>query len=310
MKLYIIRHAEPDYEHHTITERGKKEAAALGKRYNASDFDEIYCSPLERAQMTCKAVTKGKGKVHTVEWLRELNHYHAVLKNGKKQTCWDFKPEYILKHPELLEEKASERIVDLAFNQAIKRNEEREKTVKNGKIGGKPLVTCVHKANVLKTTDGLFKKAFYDVAANYPNINTNDYYIDATAMYLLTKPQEFDVIVTTNLFGDILSDESAGLVGGLGLVPSGNIGDKHGLFEPVHGSAPDIASKNISNPIAMTLSVAMMLEYLDEIYLANKVKLATEKVLEKGKVLTPDLGGNAKTMDVANEIIKEIKLLN
>ena len=103
MKLYIIRHAEPDYEHHTITERGKKEAAALGKRYNASDFDEIYCSPLERAQMTCKAVTKGKGKVHTVEWLRELNHYHAVLKNGKKQTCWDFKPEYILKHPTLLQ---------------------------------------------------------------------------------------------------------------------------------------------------------------------------------------------------------------
>lgn len=210
----------------------------------------------------------------------------------------------------IITKKASERIVDLAFNQAIKRNEERKKSVKNRKIEGKPLVTCVHKANVLKTTDGLFKKAFYDVAANYPNINTNDYYIDATAMYLLTKPQEFDVIVTTNLFGDILSDESAGLVGGLGLAPSGNIGDKHGLFEPVHGSAPDIASKNISNPLAMTLSVAMMLEYLDEIYLANKVRLATEKVLEKGKVLTPDLGGNAKTMDVANEIIKEIKLLN
>ena len=103
MKLYIIRHAEPDYEHHTITERGKKEAAALGKRYNASDFDEIYCSPLERAQMTCAAVVKGKGKVHTVEWLRELNHYHAVLKGGKKQTCWDFKPEYINKHPTLLQ---------------------------------------------------------------------------------------------------------------------------------------------------------------------------------------------------------------
>lgn len=204
----------------------------------------------------------------------------------------------------IITKKASERIADLAFKLATIRNEERKIAIK-----GKPLVTCVHKANVLKITDGLFKKSFYNVANNYPNINTNDYFVDATAMYLLTKPQEFDVIVTTNLFGDILSDESAGLVGGLGLAPSGNIGDKHGLFEPVHGSAPDIAGKNISNPIAMTLSVAMMLEYLNETYLANKVRLATEKVLEKGKVLTPDLGGNAKTMDVANEIIKEINLL-
>ncbi len=103
MKLYIIRHAEPDYEHHTITERGKKEAAALGKRYNASDFDEIYCSPLERAQLTCQAVVKGKKKVHTVDWLRELNHYHAVLEGGEKQVCWDFKPSYIQKHPIILQ---------------------------------------------------------------------------------------------------------------------------------------------------------------------------------------------------------------
>ena len=204
----------------------------------------------------------------------------------------------------IITKKASERIADLAFKLAIIRNKEREKAIE-----GKPLVTCVHKANVLKITDGLFKKSFYNIANNYPNINTNDYFVDATAMYLLTKPQEFDVIVTTNLFGDILSDESAGLVGGLGLIPSGNVGAKHGLFEPVHGSAPDIAGKNISNPIAMTLSIVIMLEYLNESYLANKVRLATEKVLEKGKVLTPDLGGNAKTMDVANEIIKEIKLL-
>lgn len=102
MKLYIVRHAEPDYEHHTITEAGKKEAAALGKRYNASDFDEIYCSPLERAQLTCQAVVKGKKKVNTVEWLRELNHHHAILVDGEKQVCWDFKPKYIQKHPMLL----------------------------------------------------------------------------------------------------------------------------------------------------------------------------------------------------------------
>lgn len=162
---------------------------------------------------------------------------------------------------------------------------------------------------MLKKTDGVFKESFYKVAKDYPNIKTNDYYVDATAMYLLTKPQEFDVIVTSNLFGDILSDASAGLVGGLGLAPSGNIGDEHGIFEPVHGSAPDIAGNNISNPIAMLLSVSMMLEYLNEDYWADKVRTACENVLEKGKVKTPDLGGNDKTMDVANEVIKEIKNL-
>ena len=196
----------------------------------------------------------------------------------------------------VISRKASERISRLAFNQAIKLEKES--------------VTCVHKANVLKKTDGIFKDSFYKVSEEFPNIKTNDYYVDATAMYLLTKPQEFDVIVTSNLFGDILSDASAGLVGGLGLAPSGNIGDKHGIFEPVHGSAPDIAGENISNPIAMLLSVSMMLEYLDEDYLANKVKIACENVLEKGKVLTPDLGGSSKTMDVANEVIKEINNLN
>lgn len=193
----------------------------------------------------------------------------------------------------VITKKASERISKLAFEEAIKL--------------GKESVTCVHKANVLKKTDGVFKESFYRIAKDYPNIRTNDYYVDATAMYLLTKPQEFDVIVTSNLFGDILSDASAGLVGGLGLAPSGNIGDNHGIFEPVHGSAPDIAGNNISNPIAMLLSVSMMLEYLNEDYWAEKVKVACENVLEKGKVKTPDLGGNNKTMDVANEVIKEIK---
>ena len=191
--------------------------------------------------------------------------------------------------------KASERISRLAFEQAIKLNKES--------------VTCVHKANVLKKTDGVFKESFFKVANDYPNIKTNDYYVDATAMYLLTKPQEFDVIVTSNLFGDILSDASAGLVGGLGLAPSGNIGDEHGLFEPVHGSAPDIAGRNISNPIAMILSVSMMLEYLNEDYWAEKVQIACENVLEKGKVKTPDLCGTDKTMDIAKEVIKEIENL-
>jgi methanogen homoisocitrate dehydrogenase len=193
----------------------------------------------------------------------------------------------------IISEKASEKIISFAFKKALENNREK--------------VTCVHKANVLKKTDGLFKEIFYKISNNYPKIIAEDYYVDAMAMYLIQKPHEFDYIVTTNLFGDILSDEAAGLVGGLGLAPSGNIGDKYGLFEPVHGSAPDIAGKNISNPIAMILSSAMMLDFLNEKYHANKIRIAVENVLKKKKVMTPDLGGSSKTMDMANAVIDELK---
>ncbi len=189
--------------------------------------------------------------------------------------------------------KASKKISDMAFKLAERRNKLNK-------------VTCVHKSNVLRKTDGVFRDCFYDVSKKYPEIATEDLYVDATAMYLITNPLDFDVIVSTNLFGDILSDESAGLVGGLGLAPSGNIGDKHGLFEPVHGSAPDIAGKNIANPCSMILSVAMMLEYLDENATATMIKNAVRKVVEEGKVLTPDLGGSAKTIEMTEEIIREL----
>lgn len=187
---------------------------------------------------------------------------------------------------------ASERISKAAFNLCIKR--------------GQSKVTCVHKSNVLKKTDGVFKESFYKVAKEYPQIQTEDYYVDAMAMYLLTQPQNFDVIVSTNLFGDILSDESAGLVGGLGLAPSGNIGDHNGLFEPVHGSAPDISGKNMANPCSMILSAAMMLDYLEEWEISNNIKNAVEKVIADCKIRTPDLGGNATTMDVTKAIVKEL----
>lgn len=188
--------------------------------------------------------------------------------------------------------KASERISKAAFNLCIKRGQEK--------------VTCVHKSNVLKKTDGVFKESFYKVAEQYPQIKTEDYYVDAMAMYLITQPQNFDVIVSTNLFGDIISDESAGLVGGLGLAPSGNIGDHNGLFEPVHGSAPDIAGKNIANPCSMILSASMMLDYLGEWEISNNIKEAVEKVIADCKIRTPDLGGNACTMDVTKAIVKEL----
>lgn len=185
---------------------------------------------------------------------------------------------------------AEERIIDYAFQYA--------------KDNGKSKVTGVHKANVLKKSDGLFKKIFYEVGDKYPDIEKEDFYVDATAMYLITRPESFEVIVTTNLFGDILSDEGAGLVGGLGLIPSANIGYDGALFEPVHGSAPDIAGKGIANPIAMMLSAVMMLRYLGENESGERLDNAILTLLSEGKVLTGDLGGSATTTDVANEIIK------
>jgi len=185
---------------------------------------------------------------------------------------------------------AEERIIDYAFQYA--------------KDNGKSKVTGVHKANVLKKSDGLFKEIFYEVGEQYPDIEKEDFYVDATAMYLITQPESFEVIVTTNLFGDILSDEGAGLVGGLGLIPSANIGNDGALFEPVHGSAPDIAGKGIANPIAMMLSAVMMLRYLGENESADRLDNAILTLLSEGKVLTGDLGGNATTKEVADEIIK------
>jgi isopropylmalate/isohomocitrate dehydrogenase-like protein len=194
----------------------------------------------------------------------------------------------------IITREAESRICDYAFKYALKH--------------GKSKVTGVHKANVLKKTDGLFKKVFYETAKNYEKqgIVAEDYYIDATAMYLITKPESFDVIVTTNLFGDILSDEGAGLVGGLGLIPSANIGENSALFEPVHGSAPDIAGKGIANPSAMILSAVMMLNYLGETEKAKRLDNALLKVLEKGTDVTEDLGGTSSTIEMANAIKSEL----
>lgn len=188
----------------------------------------------------------------------------------------------------IITREAEKRIIDYAFNYAVENN--------------KSKVTAVHKANVLKKSDGLFKEIFYEVAGDYPDIATEDFYVDATAMYLITQPESFEVIVTTNLFGDILSDEGAGLVGGLGLIPSANIGEDAALFEPVHGSAPDIAGKGIANPIAMMLSSIMMLRYIGESEAADKFDKAILKVLTDANILTGDLGGNASTMEVAEAV--------
>lgn len=193
---------------------------------------------------------------------------------------------------------ASERIARAALELARQRAAGRESD-------SKPLVTIVHKANVLKETDGLFRECARAVAADYPDVATNELLVDAMAMRLIKDPESFDVIVTTNLFGDILSDEAAALVGGLGVAPSGNIGDTNAVYEPVHGSAPDIAGKGIANPVGAILSSAMMLERLGHADAANRIQSAVESTLAAG-ILTADLGGVATTELVTGAIIDRL----
>ena len=188
----------------------------------------------------------------------------------------------------------SDRIVRAAFEFARKNNRKK--------------VTIVHKANIMKYTSGLFLDVGREVAKEFPEIECNDRIIDNMAMQLVTRPQQFDIIVTTNLFGDILSDLCSGLVGGLGLAPGANIGYDAAIFEAVHGSATDIAGKNIANPSAMILAGAMMLEYLNEEKAALKIRTALGSVLEEGKVLTKDLSPqhSVGTREFAEAVLKRL----
>ncbi|HHX64945.1 MAG TPA: isocitrate/isopropylmalate dehydrogenase family protein [Chloroflexi bacterium] len=163
-------------------------------------------------------------------------------------------------------------------------------------------VTVVHKANVLRATCGLFRTVALEVAAEHSDVQVDELLVDTAAMRLITSPETFDVLVTTNLFGDILSDEAAALVGGLGLAPSGNIGEDTALFEPVHGSAPDIAGRGIANPAATFLAVAMMLDHLGQNEIASRVRTRVEATLREG-ILTPDLGGTATTEEVTRAVV-------
>ena len=164
-------------------------------------------------------------------------------------------------------------------------------------------LTIVHKANVLPETCGLFRQTAIEVARSYPDLDIDEMLVDAMALQLVTHPERFDVIVTTNLFGDILSDEAAGLVGGLGLAPSANVGVARSpaLFEPVHGSAPDIAGLGIANPIAAFLAVAMMLDHFGAVEEARRVRSAVELVISRGPH-TPDLGGSGTTTEITDVV--------
>lgn len=170
---------------------------------------------------------------------------------------------------------------------------------------GRKRITAVHKANIMKLTDGMFLEEFYKAAKEYPNLQCDDIIVDNCCMQLVIKPEQFDVIVTENLYGDIISDLCAGLVGGLGMAASANIGATCAVFEAVHGSAPDIAGKGIANPTALLFSALMMLRYLGESDKADRILNAVLDICQEGKVLTGDLGGKATTEEYKAEVIRK-----
>jgi isocitrate dehydrogenase (NAD+) len=193
----------------------------------------------------------------------------------------------------IITEKASTRIARYAFELCRRQNRKK--------------VTGVHKANIMKLSDGLFLECIRKVRRDFPEIEYNEMIVDNTAMQLVLNPHQFDVLLSENLYGDIISDLAAGLIGGLGLAPSGNIGEQAAVFEAVHGSAPDIAGKNIANPTALLLSSLLMLQHLGEVEIAGKIFKALTTVLTEKGTKTPDLGGTATTQSFAQAIIDELR---
>lgn len=192
----------------------------------------------------------------------------------------------------IITRKASERIIRDAFQYAVD--------------NGRKKVTCVHKANILKMSDGLFLSIFKEIAKEFPQIEADDKIVDNVCMQLVMRPETFDVMVMPNLYGDIVSDLTSGLIGGLGLLPSCNLGTEYAMFEAVHGSAPDIAGKHVANPTAILWSACMMLEHLGEIECAANIRQAVDAVLKEADVLTPDLHGNASTEAYRDAIIAHL----
>jgi isocitrate dehydrogenase (NAD+) len=192
----------------------------------------------------------------------------------------------------IITRKASLRIAEAAFKYAV--------TNKRKKV------TAVHKANIMKLADGLFLECTREIAGNYPQISYEEVIVDNMCMQLVIRPEQYDVLLAPNLYGDIISDLCAGLAGGLGVVPGANIGVDCAIFEAVHGTAPDIAGKNIANPVAMLLSSLMLLEHIGETEIATRIRRAIETTIAKGKTVTPDLGGTASTTTMTKAIISAL----
>jgi isocitrate dehydrogenase (NAD+) len=192
----------------------------------------------------------------------------------------------------IITEAASTRVAKFSFEYARKHKRQR--------------VTVVHKANIMKMGDGLFLRTAQKVAAQYPDIVCDDRIVDAACMHLVMNPAQFDMLLMPNLYGDIVSDLCAGLVGGLGVVPAANLGTEIGVFEAVHGSAPDIAGKGIANPMALLLSAILMLRHIDEGAMADRIMVALGEVLSEGKARTRDLGGTASTIEFTEAICRRL----
>ena len=192
----------------------------------------------------------------------------------------------------IITEAASTRIAEFAFEHARRH--------------GRRRVTVVHKANIMKLSDGLFLRCVQQVAARYPDIRQDDRIVDAACMHLVMKPQQFDVLVMPNLYGDIVSDLCAGLVGGLGVVPAANLGRDIGVFEAVHGSAPDLAGRDLANPMALLLSALLMLRHIGEGSMADRIMQAMNRVLGDDGVRTRDLGGTASTTEFTSAICRRL----
>ena len=195
----------------------------------------------------------------------------------------------VIESLKIITDRASRRIAYFAFEYA--RREGRKK------------VTAIHKANIMKLSDGLFLNCFRDVAKGYPDIEANDLIVDNACMQMVMDPSQFDVLLLENLYGDIMSDLGAGLVGGLGIVPGANIGEEIAVFEAVHGSAPNIAGRGIANPTALIQTAVLMLKHIGEREAADRIQHALERVLAEGQFLTRDLGGNAMTIEFTEAII-------
>jgi isocitrate dehydrogenase (NAD+) len=189
----------------------------------------------------------------------------------------------------IITDKASRRIARYAFEYA--------------RLEGRKRITAIHKANIMKLSDGLFLRCFREVAEEYPEIKADDLIVDNTCMQLVINPNQFDMLLLENLYGDIVSDLCAGLIGGLGVAPGANIGEEIAVFEAVHGAAPNIAGRGIANPTALLLTAVLMLKHLNERERALGIQAALEKVLAEGNVLTRDLGGQATTLDFTEAII-------
>jgi isocitrate dehydrogenase (NAD+) len=198
----------------------------------------------------------------------------------------------VIESLKIITEKASTRISEFAFRYALR--------------NGRKKITAVHKANIMKLSDGLFLECARAVSKRFPNIKYNEMIVDNTCLQLVAEPHQFDMLLTSNLYGDIISDLAAGLVGGIGVVPGANIGSEGAVFEAVHGSWPEAAGKNIANPAAMMMTAVMMLRHIGEGPAGDRIEAAMFKVFKRGEVRTQDLGGTATTTEFTHEVIRNL----